>query len=245
MQGQVINAMVNTMVLERMLAFTDIRRVLDVGAGYGFFLREVSKRHQLDAQGVELSRQESDYATGVLGLNVVGELLKDAHLPRGSYDLVTSFEVIEHMIDPCSFLVELTEYVKQDGYLLIMTDNFASHMATSLGAGFPKWIPHTHVSHFSAETLSRTIGAIEQLALVKALSFTPWEVRLRNASYKVRGIKKTPDEAFDLQSTLASEMQGQYKHFAIRRLLNKTWARYDLSSKMDGDLMYFLCKKAA
>ena len=137
------------------------------------------------------------------------------------------------------------DFLKPGGYLLIMTDNFDSRMAKSLGAGFPKWIPHSHISHFSALTLRKTLEETGKLELVKSMSYTPWEILLRNVYYKVRGITKTPSEAFNFSSTMENEMKGTYRFFALRKLFNKAFVKLTLSSKMDGDLMYFLCKKIA
>ena len=223
----------------------NINNILDVGTGYGFLLKEICKRHKLDVTGVELSQQEAEYARQKLGLNVSNAPLYRSGLNKGAYDLVTTFEVIEHVPYPTEFINELTEYIKPGGYLLIMTDNFESHMAKSLGAGFPKWIPHSHISHFSAATLMKALVDTKKLELVKSMSYTPWEILLRNAYYKIRGKTITPSEAFNLASTLDSEMQGTYRLFAIRKLINRIWAMLTLRGNMDGDLIYFLCKRIA
>jgi 2-polyprenyl-3-methyl-5-hydroxy-6-metoxy-1,4-benzoquinol methylase len=246
MQGQIVNSKINSMALERLVDLQKIRKMLDVGTGYGFLLRELASRYdKLNAVGVELSRQEAEFANNDLGLNVINSPLGDSDLTKDFFDLVTAFEVIEHTPYPIKFILELTEFVNSGGYLLIMTDNFDSRMANSLGAGFPKWIPHSHISHFSPLTLRKAIEKTKKLEIVESMSYTPWEVLLRNAYYKLRGIKKEPSEVFDLTTTLCTEMQGTYKLFAIRNLFNRLWARKALSRKMDGDLMYFLCKKIA
>lgn len=245
MQGQLVNSIVNSMVLERLLDFQDISTILDVGTGYGFLLQKLCKHHNLQATGVELSRQEVEYARNILGVNVINSLLGNSGLSKGAYDLVTSFEVIEHVPYPTEFLLELTEYLKPGGYLLTMTDNFDSRMAKSLGAGFPKWIPHTHISHFSALTLRKALEETGKLEIVKSMSYTPWEILLRNVYYKARGITKTPSEAFDFVSTMENEMKGTYRFFTLRKLFNKAFVKLTLSSEMDGALMYFLCKRVA
>ena len=245
MQGQLVNSIINSMVLERLLNFQDISSILDVGTGYGFLLQKLCKRHNLQATGMDLSRQEAEYARNILGVNVINSLLGNSGLSKGAYDLVTSFEVIEHVLYPTEFLLELTEYIKPGGYLLTMTDNFDSRMAKSLGAGFPKWIPHSHISHFSALTLRKALEETGKLEIVKSMSYTPWEILLRNVYYKARGITKTPSEAFDFASNMENEMKGTYRFFTLRKLFNKAFVKLTLSRKMDGDLMYFLCKRIA
>ena len=242
-QGQRINAMINAMVLSRLVHLGEVSTALDVGTGYGFLLKELCRRKGLQATGVELSTQEAEFANNTLGVNVINAPLGDAGLKTESYDLVTSFEVLEHVPHPVAFLSELADYVRPGGYLVVMTDNFGSRMAQSLGAGFPKWIPHSHISHFSDVTLRRVLTDIDRLEVVKAVSFTPWEILLRNLVYKIRGIRRTPAEAFNLETSLQTEMRGSYRCFTFRRLFNRLWARCAISSRMDGDLIYFICKK--
>lgn len=244
LQGQIVNSRINAWAITQLLNIQDINKILDVGTGYGFLLQELRKQFDLDTTGVELSCQEAKFAQE-LGLNVVNLPLCEAGLHKGHYDLVTSFEVIEHIPNPAEFISEMAQYVRLNGYLLIMTDNFHGRMAQVLGAGFPKWIPHAHISHFSPDTLKRAIEKTKELSIVKTMSYTPWEVLIRAAYYKLRGIKKTPSESFDLTSVMESEMSGEYKLFMLRKLVNKTWAQLTFSENMDGDLMYFLVRKTA
>jgi 2-polyprenyl-3-methyl-5-hydroxy-6-metoxy-1,4-benzoquinol methylase len=241
--GQLVNSTVNAMALERLVDFRRVRTMLDVGTGYGFLLKELSARRDIEVTGVELSRQEADYARQVLGLNMINSSLGDSGLPAATFDLITTFEVIEHVPYPTQFLHELIDYLRPGGQLVVMTDNFESRMAQSLGAGFPKWIPHSHISHFSPSTLMKALQDTKRVNVVRSLSFTPWEVLLRDAYYRLRGIRKTPSEAFDFEATLANEMHGAYRLFPLRKLLNSAWARLALSKKMDGDLMYFVCER--
>lgn len=244
LQGQIVNAKVNAWALQEIANIGEISNVLDVGTGYGFFLAELRKKFKFDVTGVELSHQEATFAKSTLGLDVVNLPLSESGLEHGSFDLVTSFEVIEHVSHPVDFIEEMASFVKPNGHLLIMTDNFESRMAKVLGAAFPKWIPHSHISHFSPVTLTDAAQKTSGLALVKSLSYTPWEVLLRASYYKLRGIKKEPSEAFNLTSELQTEMVRPYKLFWLRRTLNKFWAQFSLADRMDGDLIYCLFKKS-
>jgi 2-polyprenyl-3-methyl-5-hydroxy-6-metoxy-1,4-benzoquinol methylase len=245
MQGQIVNARINSWVISKLVDLRKVSNVLDVGTGYGFFLKALHDKYGLDVVGIELSRQEAQHANTALGLKVINSALGDAGLDKRSFDLVTTFEVIEHVPNPLEFIRELAEYVRPGGHLLIMTDNFSSRMVKSLGAGFPKWIPHSHVSHFSSRTLKRAIEGVAGLEVVRAMSYTPWESLLRNAYYKIRGIHKSPTEAFDLRSALEGEMRGTYRHFYLRKLVNRLWAQLACSDRLDGDLVYLLSTKSA
>jgi SAM-dependent methyltransferase len=75
-------------------------RLLDFGCGLGFFLAE-AKKMGMQCQGVEFSDVAAVHARERLGLEVTtGDESALEGLPDGSFDLVTSFEVIEHVLDP-------------------------------------------------------------------------------------------------------------------------------------------------
>lgn len=238
-QGQYINARINAWAIRHLLPANKIQSLLDVGAGYGFLLQQMAKRDGIRSVGVELSEQETRYGQERLGVDVRNGPLETSGLPKGSFDLVAGFEVIEHVPDPPAFLDELLGYVKPGGYLLVMTDNFESRVARELGAGFPKWIPHSHISHFGPSTLERLFSDTG-IELVKRLSYTPWELLARLYYFKLRGVRQAPENAFDLSAVLASEMRGRFRLFHLRRFVNTTWARLTARANLDGGLMYLL-----
>jgi SAM-dependent methyltransferase len=244
-RGQLVNATINARMLRALVpgdAFASVRSLLDVGTGYGFLLRELRDRYQLSGVGVELSAQESAYGRNTLGLDIRTGPLARADLPKASFDMVTSFEVIEHVTDPIQFLHEMLEYVRPGGWLLTMTDNFESRVARDLSAAFPKWIPHSHISHFAPATLERAMTA-NGCTLVRRGSYTPWELVLKDFYYRVKRLEVKPEDAFDLRETLQTEMNGRYVLFNTRRLVNRFWARATLANNLDGALMYCLAQK--
>jgi 2-polyprenyl-3-methyl-5-hydroxy-6-metoxy-1,4-benzoquinol methylase len=244
LQGQKVNARTNLAALRRLLDLRQVHSWLDVGTGYGFLLQSLAQNYSIDVHGVELSSQEADYARKELGLPVHPIPLSESPVPRAHFDVVSAFEVIEHIPDPRAFVAELAEYVRPGGHLLIMTDNFESKPVSQLGARFPKWIPHTHVSHFSAATLRQCIQAVPGLTLEVESAYTPWDVMARMWLSFLQ--KPTPDEqAYDLKSALATEMQRKYKLYHLRRVLNPLWATLDLRKTLAGGaLMYALCRRA-
>ncbi len=80
----------------------DVRRVLDVGAGSGFSSAFYPPGIQVVA---------SDYASGMLAANPVrGRIRAEATaLPfeSGAFDLVTCWELLHHLDDPCRALAEM------------------------------------------------------------------------------------------------------------------------------------------
>jgi SAM-dependent methyltransferase len=242
LQGQTVNARTNAAALKSLLDLRKARTWLDVGTGYGFLLQWLQRDYGIAAEGVELSIQEARFAREELGLKV-HDSLSGAGVPGAGFDVVSCFEVIEHISKPVAFVQELAEYVRPGGTLIVMTDNFESRVVRKLKGSFPKWIPHTHVSHFGPESLRACLGRVPGLQLMKEASYTPWDLVGRRWISVVRA--PAPDEqAFDVQEALSTEMQRRYKLFKLRYYISPFWTRLDLRPSLDrGALMYALCRK--
>ena len=238
-QGQYINARINAWAIGHLIPNNKIKSFLDVGAGYGFLIQQMASQQETYSIGVELSEQEAQYAKEQLKVDIRNTTLAEANLPKDFFDLVACFELIEHIPDPPALLDEMLSHVKLSGYLLVMTDNFESRIAQELGAGFPKWIPHSHISHFFPKTLERLFSD-KGIEIIGRLSYTPWELLARLYYFKLRGIKQTPESAFNLSHILASEMHGRFRLFNFRRIVNLFWAQLTAQDNLDGALMYLL-----
>mgnify|MGYP003682006201 FL=1 len=101
------------------------RSALDVGCGAGLVCEPMA-RLGADVTGVDASAENIGVASAHAessGLDIrymAGEL---ASLNLGTFDLVTSFEVIEHVADKPAFLEQLAASLKPDGILVMSTPN--------------------------------------------------------------------------------------------------------------------------
>jgi 2-polyprenyl-3-methyl-5-hydroxy-6-metoxy-1,4-benzoquinol methylase len=245
LQGQIVNARTNGVALARLLDLKNVRNWLDIGTGYGFLLKWLKEKWGIAAQGIELSAQEAGYAREKLGLEVHCRLLSQSTLPKAGFDVVSCFEVIEHIPEPKAFVKEMAEYMKPGGSLVVMTDNFESNVVRKLKGSFPKWIPHTHISHFGPKSLRDCLNSVPGLELEKEASYTPWDLVGRQCVSVLRPV--APDEqAYDVREALSTEMQKDYKLYQLRYAFNPFWTRISMSSSLDGGaLMYALCRKRA
>jgi SAM-dependent methyltransferase len=231
----------NAVVLKQLLDLRKVKTWLDIGCGYGFLLKWLVNRG-IVAEGVELSTQEADYGRAA-GLSIHNSLLSETGLPTNHFDVVSSFEVVEHISDPRAILAEMAKYVRPGGFLVVMTDNFESAAVRKLRGAFPKWIPHTHVSHFGPGSLRACINGIPGLTIEKEAAYTPWDLSGRHLLAPFRPAVRDED-AFDLRSTLSTEMNKSYKLFHLRYFTHPVWTRLTLGSKMEsGALMHALCRK--
>lgn len=95
--------------------------VLDVGCGRGAFLGLVGQAGGI-ARGVEHSGRARALALAD-GYDVVPNLNGDVRNRQGGYDVVTAFQVVEHVADPVGFVKQLLLAVKPGGCLVIAVPN--------------------------------------------------------------------------------------------------------------------------
>ena len=128
-------------------------RLLDIGCAAGFFLAEA--RAHYEVQGVELSAWSSAYARDRLGLPVFTGTLAQASLPADRFDVVTLWDVIEHVPDPVPLLAEAARVLRPGGRLVLSTGDLGSAYAQAQGAGWHLMTPPWHLTMFSRATLAR------------------------------------------------------------------------------------------
>jgi 2-polyprenyl-3-methyl-5-hydroxy-6-metoxy-1,4-benzoquinol methylase len=136
--------------MERITGPAGGRQLLDVGAYIGVFV-EVACAAGWQAQGIE----PSEWAVGVArkrNLNVVAGTLETAGLREGSFDVVTLWDVIEHMTDPAAELRRARALLRAGGWLVVHTMDIDAPMARLMGSRWP-WLMDMHLYYFGRRTL--------------------------------------------------------------------------------------------
>jgi SAM-dependent methyltransferase len=142
-------------------------RLLDVGCGTGAFLR-LARDRGWDVQGTEFSR-DAVRAAQADGLSVVGGEIWEAEFPAASFDIVTSWHVLEHVPDPRRFIREIHRILRPGGRLVLATpnlDDWIFRIAYLLARRrWPRFYEaderEIHLFFFSASTLRRLIASTD------------------------------------------------------------------------------------
>lgn len=137
-------------------------KILDVGCAAGFFLR-VMREHGHEVYGVEPSAAIAQHARRHLGeaavhVGTLDDLPHDqpAFAP-GSFDLVTMWDVVEHVPDPQALLRRARTLLRPDGALVIETQNVSSGFAKLLGRRWHHYKHAEHLYHFDPRTVRRLL----------------------------------------------------------------------------------------
>ena len=131
------------------------RKLLDIGCGEGDLLK-IASNNSWDVAGVELSQSAVEQANTLIGETVVqvGDL-KSVNLPDSKYNLVTSYHVIEHLLDPISDLTKINQLLEPGGIAFIETPNINSLGARLKGKKWSHIIPPEHINYFNSKSLTR------------------------------------------------------------------------------------------
>ena len=129
---------------------------LDVGCSSGSVL-QVAKQCGFNIHGVEPAPQAAETARRIEEAKVFTGFLHDAAYPDNHFDIITLFEVIEHLTDPINLISEIGRILKPGGILLIGTGNAGSWTVKALGN---KWeyfdikLHGGHISFFTPDSMA-------------------------------------------------------------------------------------------
>jgi 2-polyprenyl-3-methyl-5-hydroxy-6-metoxy-1,4-benzoquinol methylase len=131
--------------------------LLDVGAAAGFFV-EQAREAGWKAEGIDPSDWAARFAREQLGVPVRTGHLEEAGFPAASFDAVTAWEVIEHLPDPRTVLLEMARILKPGGLLALSTPDAGAPVSRLAGRRWLGWykVPE-HLYFFDRKTLMRLL----------------------------------------------------------------------------------------
>ena len=152
--------------------------ILDVGCGNGGFLTYMKERGW-DVYGID----NSPHAVQIAGITLEGKVrhvcdLSEASFPSGHFDVITLFEVFEHLPEPLSTLREIRRILKVDGLLFFSVPNFASLEKMVFGPWWNGLDAPRHLFQYGPKTIKRLMEAAGfQTVTVKSVSAHNIQVR--------------------------------------------------------------------
>lgn len=141
----------DVIALRRILPYVKGGKHLDIGCGSGRYVHWM-RQHGWDSQGIEISATAVKNAREA-GLSVRQTTLLEAGFPANQFDLITAWEVLEHLPRLSDNLSEISRILKEGGKFVGSVPNIESWEAELFGR---KWqgleIPY-HLYHFSPKSL--------------------------------------------------------------------------------------------
>jgi 2-polyprenyl-3-methyl-5-hydroxy-6-metoxy-1,4-benzoquinol methylase len=126
-------------------------RYLDVGCSTGFVV-EAARDKGWEAIGIDLNPSAIEYGRS-RGLDLRTVALEDAGFAPGSFDAVSLFDVLEHLLDPRRTLRACAELLAQGGILFLYVPNFDSASRLLMGANAHFIWPTHHLNYYTPATI--------------------------------------------------------------------------------------------
>lgn len=126
-------------------------RLLDLGSGPGTLLMVARQKYGYEVQGVEPAANAAEIANGYGVPTYCGTVEEFAAQDPEKFDAIASFEVLEHVPDPFSFLSSARRLLKEKGVLVLSMPNLDDPYC--LQQQIPPAMPPIHINFFSRASL--------------------------------------------------------------------------------------------
>lgn len=146
--------------------------ILDIGCSSGGFLGTM-KSGSWKLYGIEMEASTADRARLATGAEVFVGNAVDAPFAAQSFDVITCFDVLEHVYDPPEFLTRVQKWLKPGGIFFVMLPNIDSWEARMFGSFWYGLELPRHLTHFSPKSLRHLMTRLgfRELALRTVTSY--------------------------------------------------------------------------
>ncbi len=130
--------------------------LLDIGCALGGFLA-VAKEYGFKVEGVEIARYAAEQACERLQVKVTNSDIYSAELAAEGYEVITMWDVIEHLTDPNLALEKIVRALRPKGYLAFSTGDVSSFWARLTGKRWQLLTPPQHLYFFSQRSMAELL----------------------------------------------------------------------------------------
>lgn len=138
-------------LLDEFEPYRKTNKILDLGCGMGYFLAQAKKRGW-DVYGSEYSAAAIPYCEAE-GIKMTEGQLQIHAFNTGEFDIITSFEVIEHLNNPKDEVALIHHFLRNGGLFYCTTPNFNSYLRYYLKAEYNIIAYPEHLSFYTRKTL--------------------------------------------------------------------------------------------
>jgi len=127
-------------------------RLLEIGCGNGFFLDHAKILGYRETYGIEPSEHAVAEHSPSSSRKIIQDFFKPNLFPSGFFDLICSFQTLDHLLDPNTMIRESHHILKREGLVLIIVHDASSLLSRILGERSPIF-DIEHIYLFDKKTL--------------------------------------------------------------------------------------------
>lgn len=164
-------------------------RLLDVGCSYGISVKAAGDMG-FDAWGVEPTKKAVAYAKKQLHLKVYHGTLDNVKFPSKSFDVVSLYDVLEHVPNLRLLLREIHRMLKPGGIIAIQSPNIESLAFSILRTRWNWLLVPQHLWHFSGRSLDRVLADAGFTVIGKTTEDNPYDFASNwKSTLRIRGVR--------------------------------------------------------
>jgi len=138
-------------ILDSFEPYRKTNKLIDVGCGIGYFLEEAKKRGW-EVYGTEFTDEAIEICSKK-GIKMNKGVLNPNNYDSQEFDVITSFEVIEHINNPQEELANFYKILRKGGLVYCTTPNFNSLLRYRLKEKYNVLCYPEHLSYYTPKTL--------------------------------------------------------------------------------------------
>lgn len=149
------------------------RSLLDVGCGVGRFCRAAAS-HGWAVSGIDVSARAIEIGAPTAPFPMRVAKVEELVSAGERYDVVTSFEVVEHLADPLAFLQNLRALLRERGEVFLTVPHWEHPEVQSSTRA--DWVPPVHLTFFTAAALAALVerAGLRVIAAGQIRMGSPW-----------------------------------------------------------------------
>jgi 2-polyprenyl-3-methyl-5-hydroxy-6-metoxy-1,4-benzoquinol methylase len=132
--------------------------LLDIGCASGSFLSALLVNPNWSLYGVEPNPSAAEAARLQPGLRIFTGTLDQITYPENYFDVVTMWDVLEHLPDPCNTLLEIHRILKPGGLIILKLPNLDSLEAKVFGKYWAGLDAPRHLFVFNKMTIRKMLA---------------------------------------------------------------------------------------
>ncbi len=150
-------------------------KILDIGCANGIYKRDFIKNNEF--YGIDNDRSLLSIAErkGYKTFNVDINFQKKLHFKNEEFDIVICFDILEHLINPISFLNEVNRILKKNGLLFISVPN-SLNIISRINFLFGNPTDITDTNHFLKKPFSEHLHLITYKKIIQILEGYKYKV---------------------------------------------------------------------
>ena len=130
-------------------------KALDIGCAAGDFIEVLMRNGWKDLEGIELDTTMIDKLRKK-NIAVSTTPIEKIEVKK-KYDLITLFDVVEHLPGLSEAIQKLHDILEEDGIIALITPDYSSTQRKLFGKRWFQYKPYEHIQYFTPDTLARAL----------------------------------------------------------------------------------------